>query len=235
MQSRPRTSTDLTGISVAARFFSKEVSEHRGRSGESMTVDFGYVRYPLGALIEWGKTYGIDFSVHRSKDGENFSEVGRITPGNGDIDSFAVDERTVWVNDRVYLAVSNEPDIVSIADFDNGDVIRLIQYAPKQTARSLCSDSGLLSAACEFIFSLGQGESVAFVISSPMRGGVDPRADLDFSATHDKVVHFLSRNFARGRMHCIRQGHGSMASWLHPSAMRATANHHTAIGMIILH
>jgi hypothetical protein len=350
------------------------------RPGESITVDFGYVRYPLGALIEWGKTCGTDFSVHLSNDGENFGEVGRITPGNGDIDSFwwrsatsryvrltvhatsspegavvnelkvrilnkdrmpigqlergaqagradlypqallgrqvywtvvgetsrseealfdeygnlepkaespqitpllrlggilngapasvavsqslvdgslpipsvtwslqdvelhatalahagaalveyritnrsgfplegalvlvvrpvqinpywqhgghaiinaiAVNERTVWVNDRVYLAVSNEPDIVSIADFDNGDVVRLIQNAPKQTARSLRSCSGLLSAACEFVFLLGQGESVAFVISSPMWDDVDPCADLDFNFIHDKVVHF---------------------------------------------
>ena len=58
------------------------------RPGESITVDFGYVRFPLGALIEWGETYGTVFSVHLSDDGESFREVGRIATGNGDSDSF---------------------------------------------------------------------------------------------------------------------------------------------------
>ena len=56
--------------------------------GESITVDFGYVRYPLGALIEWGETYGTVFSAHLSDDGENFREMGRIATGNGGSDSF---------------------------------------------------------------------------------------------------------------------------------------------------
>ena len=47
-------------------------------AGESITVVFGYVRFPLGALIEWGETYGAVFSAHLSNDGENFREVGRI-------------------------------------------------------------------------------------------------------------------------------------------------------------
>ena len=37
--------------------------------GESITVDFGYVRFPLGAFIKWGETYGTVFSVHLSDDG----------------------------------------------------------------------------------------------------------------------------------------------------------------------
>ena len=56
--------------------------------GESVTVDFGYVRYPLGAFIEWGENYGTVFSVHLSDGGESFREVGRIETGNGDSDSF---------------------------------------------------------------------------------------------------------------------------------------------------
>lgn len=348
------------------------------RAGESITVDFGYPRFPLGALIAWGKTYGTDFSVYLSDDGVNFRTVGRITVGSGDSDSFwwrsttaryfrlivhetsspdgavvselklrvlnkdrmpigqlergaragrsdlypqalldrqvywtvvgesshteealfdeyanlepkaqspqitpllrlggvlhgapasdavsqslaggslpiprvtwslsdvelvatalayagealveyrvtnrsgflqegalvlavrpvqinpywqhgghaainaiAVDGRCVWVNDTIYLAVSNEPNIVSIADFDNGDVVRLIENTPKQTARSLRSGSGLLSAACEFDFRLAPGESVAFVTSSPMRDGVTPRADVDFNALRENVL-----------------------------------------------
>jgi hypothetical protein len=57
-------------------------------AGESVTVDFGYFRFPLGALIEWGRTYGTDFSVYLSDDGRSFREVGRIGVGNGDSDSF---------------------------------------------------------------------------------------------------------------------------------------------------
>ena len=56
--------------------------------GESITVDFGYVRYPLGALIEWGEAYGTVFSVHLSDNGKRFREVGRIATGDGDSDSF---------------------------------------------------------------------------------------------------------------------------------------------------
>ena len=56
--------------------------------GESITVDFGYVRSPLGAFIEWGAAYGTDFSVHLSDDGKSFREVGRILTGDGGSDSF---------------------------------------------------------------------------------------------------------------------------------------------------
>src|SRR5262245_56327940 len=56
--------------------------------GESITVDFGYVRSPLGALIEWGETYGTVFSVHLSDDGQSFREMGRIATGDGGSDSF---------------------------------------------------------------------------------------------------------------------------------------------------
>lgn len=346
-------------------------------AGESITVDFGYVRFPLGALIEWGRTYGTDFSVYLSDDGRSFREVGRIGVGNGDSDSFwwrstssryfrltvhevsapegavvhelklrilnkdrmpigqlergaragrhdlypqallgrqvywtvvgetdhteealfdeygnlepkarcpqimpllrlsgvlhgapasvaisqslvdgslpipsagwsflevellvtalahagealveyrltnrsgfpqegalvltvrpvqinpywqhggqaainaiAVHGREIWVNNRIFFAVSKEPDIVSIADFDNGDIVRLIENEPKQTARSLHSGSGLLSAACEFGFCLGQGESVAFIMSSPMRDEIKPRADVDFDSVRANV------------------------------------------------
>ena len=49
--------------------------------GESITVDFGYVRSPLGAFIEWGGAYGTDFSVYLSDDGQSFGEVGPILTG----------------------------------------------------------------------------------------------------------------------------------------------------------
>ncbi len=346
-------------------------------AGESITVDFGYERFPLGALIEWGDTYGTVFSAYLSNDGETFREVGRISTGDGDIDSFwwrsatsryfrltvhetrstegavvnelklrilnkdrmpigrleraaragrgelypqallgrqvywtvvgeadrseealfdeygdlepragspqltpllrlagtlhgapagvvsqslvegslpipsvvwsvrdvelcatalahagealveyritnrcralqggalvlavrpvqinpywqhgghaaidaiAVDGAQLWVNDRIYAAFSKEPDFVSLADFEDGDVTRLIESEPGQTAREIRSSSGLLSGACEFFFLLGPGETIAFLVSSPMRDGVAPHADVDFRALHDNVA-----------------------------------------------
>ena len=318
--------------------------------GESITVDFGYVRSPLGAFIEWGAAYGTDFSVYLSDDGKSFGEVGRILTGNGGSDSFwwrsttsryfrltvhetsapegaivnelklrilnkdrmpigqleraaasgrgdlypqsllgrqvywtalgeydeaeqalldeygnlepqrgspqitplirlghalarragerldqplprrrlaAHSDRRVggrrhrdprhrprsrrpcgrgasrdqqgrrgaegragargaprpdrsllaaWrprrhqfhrrrrpeasVNDRPYAAFRSRPNSVAVADFDNGDVVRLIEKGPRKTAPSLRSDSGLLSAACEFAFSLRAGREL---------------------------------------------------------------------------
>ena len=56
--------------------------------GESITVDFGAVRSPLGALIDWGERHGTVFSTHLSDDGETFREMGRIETGDGGSDSF---------------------------------------------------------------------------------------------------------------------------------------------------
>ena len=56
--------------------------------GASITVDFGYMRSPLGALIDWGEAHGTVFSVHLSDDGESFREVGRIDTSHGDYDNF---------------------------------------------------------------------------------------------------------------------------------------------------
>ena len=346
--------------------------------GGSITVDFGYVRYPLGAFIEWGAAYGIDFSVHLSDDRKTFREVGRIPTGNGGSDSFwwrsttsryfrltvhkasapegavinelklrilnkdrmpigqleraaaagrgelypqsllgrqvywtalgqydqgeqalfdeygnleprrgypqitplirlgrtlhgapasgsisqslaegslpiatvewtaggveirstalahaglavaehqitnrsgavrrgalalavrpvqinpywqhgghaainsiAVDGQEVSVNDRPYAAFSRGPDSFAVADFDNGDVIRLIEKGPRKTAPSLRSDSGLLSAACEFAFSLKPGASFAVVVSLPMRDDVKPEAPPSFDALRAGVA-----------------------------------------------
>ena len=108
--------------------------------------------------------------------------------GHAMIDAIAVDGCQLRVNDRIYAKFAAEPDAVAIADFDGGDVIRLIETGPQQTARSLRSASGLLSAACEFDFSLAPGEIVAFVMSSPMRDGVTPNAERVFSAVRDDVV-----------------------------------------------
>lgn len=58
------------------------------KDGESITIDLGYERAPLGWLMQWGETYGVKFGVYLSKDGKDFLDVGQITTGNGDYDSF---------------------------------------------------------------------------------------------------------------------------------------------------
>ncbi len=346
--------------------------------GQSVTVDFGYVRPPIGALIEWGETYGTVFSVHLSDEGENFREVGRITTSSGDYDNFywrsttsryfrltvhatssplgavikelklrilnkdrmpigqleraalagqgdlypqsllgrqvywtalgefghpeqalfdeygnleaqpgcgqlmpllriggtlhgaprataishaltdgslplpavkwrltdleievtaladggeavleyrlintgharlqgalvlairpvqinpywqhgghailnaiAMDDRQVRVNDRPYASLSELPDSVCIAEFDNGDVVRQIADGPKNTHSGLQSNSGLLSAAMEFEFSLASGEVKSLVASAPMREGIVPNADRPFDRLRQQVA-----------------------------------------------
>ncbi len=347
-------------------------------AGESITVDFGHVRPPLGALIEWGETHGTVFSTHLSDDGDSFREMGRITTGNGGSDSFwwrsttsrylrltvheanssagavvnelklrilnkdrmpigqleraasagrgdlypqsllgrqvywtalgeydraeealfdeygnleprrgsaqispllrvdgalhgapsslslhqslvdgslpipsvtwsardielrvtafahagealaehritnrssttrkgalvlavrpvqinpywqhgghalinaiDVDGRRLSVNERPYAAFSADPDAVAVADFDDGDVVRLIEKGPLQTARSLGSQSALVSAACEFSFSLAPGGSTSIVVSTAMRDDVMPRAETSFDVLRETVA-----------------------------------------------
>ena len=108
--------------------------------------------------------------------------------GHARIDAIAVRGRRLWVNDRIYAAFSSEPEAVAIADFDGGDVVRLIEKRRRRTARSVRSDSGLVSAVCEFGFSLPPGGSAAVVVSSPMRDEVAPRAPADFERTRTKVA-----------------------------------------------
>jgi hypothetical protein len=108
--------------------------------------------------------------------------------GYAAINAIAVQGRQVWVNDKIYATFSSEPEFVAIADFDDGDVMKLIENAPQETVRSLRSDSGLLSVACEFAFSLEAGGRIAFVGSSPMRDEITPRADVAFRAIHEEII-----------------------------------------------
>ncbi|HLW90999.1 MAG TPA: discoidin domain-containing protein, partial [Roseiarcus sp.] len=346
-------------------------------AGESITVDFGYVRSPLGALIEWGETYGTVFSAHLSDDGESFREVGRIETGDGRTDSFwwrsttsrffrltvheanspkgaivnevklrilnkdrmpiglleraaragrsdlypqsllgrqvywtalgefgqadealfdeygaleprrrspqisplirldgvlhgapgcpnithsltdgslppaavvwsaqdveiritalahagqaftehrisnrsgaarsgslvltvfpvqinpywqhgghaaisaiSIDGNQLWVNDRIYAAFSQEPDAVAVADFADGDVVKLIEGQARQTAHALRSQSALLGAAFEFSFHLEPGGGTAFIVSASMSDDVAPRANVAFDAVRESV------------------------------------------------
>ena len=110
--------------------------------------------------------------------------------GHAAINSIAVDDGGVSVNDGPYAAFSRGPDSFAVADFDNGDVVRLIEKGPKKTPSSLRSDSGLLSAACEFAFSLKPGESFAVVVTSPMRDDIKPRAETRFDPLCETVTQY---------------------------------------------
>jgi hypothetical protein len=88
----------------------------------------------------------------------------------------------VSINDKVYAAFSSEPAAVSIADFEDGDVIPLIDKPPHATKRDLRAGSGLLSAAVEFAFSLRPGRSATFLASFSMRDGVTRRRTWTFAA-----------------------------------------------------
>ena len=120
--------------------------------------------------------------------------------GHANVNAIAVDDARLWVNDRIYAAFSRAPDSTTIADFDDGDVVKLIDAAPRQTARSLRSASGLVSAACEFTFSLAPGASVAVIVSAPMRDGVDPRADVAFAAARERVRRAWRKKIGRRRI-----------------------------------
>lgn len=104
------------------------------------------------------------------------------------IDAIGVEDRQILVNDRVLAAFSRDPDVVTIADFDNGDVVRLIENGARATDRSLRSDSGLLSAALEFAFFLSPGASEAIIVSAPLWDGVAPDAGVAFSAIRKDVA-----------------------------------------------
>jgi hypothetical protein len=108
--------------------------------------------------------------------------------GHALINAICVEGGMVLVNDRSYVAFSSDPDVVAIADFDEGDIVKLIEHAPQETTRTLRSDSGLLSAACEFAFSLPPGDSLAIVISSPLRDEIVPNADVIFAALRESVA-----------------------------------------------
>lgn len=346
--------------------------------GESLTVDFGYVRSPLGVLVKWGEAYGRHFSVHLSDDGENFREVGRIDTGNGDYDSFywrittsrflrftvhaasspdgamieelklrilnkdrmpigrleraaaasrpdlypqsllqrqiywtvvgewdqpeealfdefanlepqigsgqispllrlggrlrgvpsaedighslvegalpipsvdwtigglrvhstalaeagvaqvehritnvsgdalqgalvlalrpvqinpywqhgghaivnaiSIDGRKISVNGHPYAALSRDPDVVTVTEFSEGDVVSLIESAPRPAETHVSSNSGLVSAACEFEFALAPGEVTSVVVAAALRDSIEPVAETDFTAVRERVA-----------------------------------------------
>ena len=104
------------------------------------------------------------------------------------IDAIAVEGRQVLVNDKLHSVFSREPDIVTVAEFDNGDVIRLIENGARATEYSLRSEFALLSAALEFSFSLAPGASAAVLVAAPLREGVTPDANVAFSLIRKTVA-----------------------------------------------
>jgi hypothetical protein len=100
--------------------------------------------------------------------------------GHSPISEIAVDGDEVWVDGRLYAAFSRAPDAAAVADFDDGDVVRLIEAGPRQTSRRAHSASGLASAACEFTFALQPGDSLSVDVFAPMRDGAVRPADIGF-------------------------------------------------------
>jgi hypothetical protein len=102
---------------------------------------------------------------------------------------FSIDfsDRTMLINEKCYAVFSSKPDYVAINDFDEGDIVTRIDKCPREGDRTLRSDSGLLSVACEFTFSLSPGESCAFVAAFPMRDAIIPTADVVFQTIRNRV------------------------------------------------
>ena len=108
--------------------------------------------------------------------------------GHSAVDAIRVEGKEIWINDRVYATLSTAPDVVALADLDYCDLMRLVDRAPRQTARSFRSDSGLLGAVCEVPFNLPPGDNAICVLAAPMRDDVTPSADVDFPSLRATVV-----------------------------------------------
>jgi hypothetical protein len=100
--------------------------------------------------------------------------------GHAPIYAIAVEGARALVNDRPFAAFSRAPDAVTLAEFEGGDVVRLIETRPRKSAQSLRSDSGLLSGAFELAFALEPGERTQIVVACPMRAGVEASAVKSF-------------------------------------------------------
>ena len=120
--------------------------------------------------------------------------------GHAPIGAIGIEGRQALVNGRVYADFSREPDAVTIADFDEGDAVRLIGNGAAGTDRNLCSDSGLLSAAFEFAFSLQPGAEAAVIVACPMHEGVPPDAGIAFPALGKEVARSWRKKTGRRKI-----------------------------------
>jgi hypothetical protein len=66
--------------------------------------------------------------------------------------------------------------------------VRLIDTRPHKSAPGLRSDSGLLSGAFEFAFTLDPGQRTQVVVACPMRAGVDSSRVRSFGRLRAAVV-----------------------------------------------
>jgi hypothetical protein len=108
--------------------------------------------------------------------------------GHAPIYAIAVDGARVLVNDRSFAAFSRAPKAATLAEFESGDVVRLIETRPRKSAPSLRSDSGLISGAFEFAFALGPGKRTQVVVACPMRAGVDSSRVRSFGSLRAAVA-----------------------------------------------
>ena len=108
--------------------------------------------------------------------------------GDAPVNAIGIEGRQVRVNDRIYATFSRDPDAVTVADFDGGDAVRLIEQCACGSDCSLRSDFGLLSAAFEFAFDLQPGAAAAVTVACPMREGVAPDAGAPFSTLGKEVA-----------------------------------------------
>ena len=108
--------------------------------------------------------------------------------GHAPISAIAAGVDRLHVNNHPFVAFSPAPDVVTIADFDHGDVVRLIETESIETTDSLRSGSGLLSAASEFPFALAPGAEISVVASASMRDDLTPDAIGDFGTMRESVV-----------------------------------------------
>lgn len=109
--------------------------------------------------------------------------------GHAAIHAIAVDGQRLVVNDQAYAVVARLPDAVTVAEFQDGDVVRLIEAEPYPTAASLRSLSGLLSAALEFELEVAPGASTGIVLAAPMREGVVvAAAEMEFATMRERAV-----------------------------------------------
>jgi hypothetical protein len=107
--------------------------------------------------------------------------------GHAIVNGIAVDGRSIQVNGCPYAQVSRNPSVVTVTEFQNGDVVSLIAEAPRAGSSNVASQSGLVSAACEFEFFLAPGESLSVVTAVALRDGVDLNASDDFDALRRRI------------------------------------------------
>jgi hypothetical protein len=141
--------------------------------------------------------------------------------GHAPINAIGIEGRQVQVNDRIYAAFSRDPDAVTVADFDDGDAVRLIEGGACGTDRSLRSDSGLLSAAFEFVFDLPPGAAAAITVACPMREGVAPDADVTFAAQGKEIARSWKKKIGHRQ---INVGDPEMTETVHAQTGLILAN-----------